>query len=50
MKELRKEVSFISKAVYLAGFENYTSFYRAYFKEYGTSPKEMVKINIKEEL
>lgn len=41
VRELRKQGKSISEAAYLAGFGNYTSFYRAYLKEYGAPPGKM---------
>lgn len=41
--ELRKEGNTFGEAAYLAGFGNYTSFYRAYLKEFGISPKNIEK-------
>ena len=43
VRELIDEGNSISEAAILAGFENYSSFYRAYMKEYGTSPKQSLK-------
>lgn len=43
VRELRKQGKSISEAAYLAGFGNYTSFYRAYLKEYGVPPGTMDK-------
>lgn len=43
VRELRKQGKSISEAAYLAGFGNYTSFYRAYLKEFGVPPGKMDK-------
>jgi len=43
VRELRKQGKSISEAAYLAGFGNYTSFYRAYIKEFGVPPGKMDK-------
>lgn len=43
VRELHKQGKPISEAAYLAGFGNYTSFYRAYLKEYGEPPGSMDK-------
>lgn len=43
VRELRKQGKSISEAAYLAGFGNYTSFYRAYLKEFGAPPGKMEK-------
>ena len=43
VRELRKQGKSISEAAYLSGFGNYTSFYRAYLKEFGSPPGKMDK-------
>ncbi len=43
VRELIDDDMNISEAATLAGFENYSSFYRAYLKEYGTTPKQSLK-------
>lgn len=43
VRELIDEDMNISEAAAIAGFENYSSFYRAYLKEYGTTPKQALK-------
>ncbi len=43
VRELRKQGKSISEAAYLSGFGNYTSFYRAYLKEFGVPPGKMDK-------
>lgn len=43
VRELRKEGSSIGEAAYLAGFGNYSSFYRSYLKEFGMPPGKMDK-------
>lgn len=43
VRELRKQGKPIGEAAYLSGFGNYTSFYRAYLKEFGTPPGKMDK-------
>lgn len=43
VRELRKQGKSISEAAYLSGFGNYTSFYRAYLKEFGAPPGKMDK-------
>ena len=43
VKELRKEGKSVGEAAYLAGFGNYTSFYRAYLKEFKAPPGKMDK-------
>ena len=43
VRDLRKQGKSISEADYLSGFGNYTSFYRAYLKEFGVPPGKMDK-------
>ena len=38
-RELKAEGKSISEAAMMAGFTDYSSFYRAYLKEYGVSPR-----------
>jgi len=40
VRELKDEGKSIGEAAMLAGFQDYSSFYRAYQKEYGLSPRE----------
>lgn len=42
VRELTAEGRNITEAAHLSGFHDYSSFYRAYRKEYGTSPKTLV--------
>ena len=43
VRELEKEGKTISEAASIAGFSSYSSFYRAYVKEYGCSPRNDIK-------
>lgn len=46
VRELTAEGVNITLAVVNAGFNSYSTFYRAYMREYGVSPKEGTKIDI----
>lgn len=43
VRELEKEGKSISEAASISGFSSYSSFYRAYVKEYGCSPRTDMK-------